>query len=261
MNKILVLDTETTGLIPKMNFTKNRNDINIEILNNCPYILQFSYIYYDSINNNFIKCEDKYIKIPENIEISIENSKIHGITEEIIKEKGISIESILIDFMLIYQNSNKIIGHNILFDLNMIFIELLRLIIKTTEKHDNKRAKHAKHNKWIDYYDMLIDDVYDKSSNKIYCTMKTTKQICNLLITNKNGKTSLKYPKLIELYYYLFNKKPVNLHNSLIDCFCCLRCYIKIIYDNDIFVNIILLYQEQEKEEHQLIYSFLKSHY
>jgi DNA polymerase III epsilon subunit-like protein len=255
MNKILVLDTETTGLIPKMNFTKNINDINIENLNNCPYILQFSYIYYDTINNNFIKCEDKYIKIPENIEISKDNSKIHGITKEIIKEKGILIESILIDFMLIYQNSNKIIGHNILFDLNMIFIELLRLIIKTSNNET------AKHNKWIDYYHVLINDVYDKSSMKIYCTMKTTKQICNLLITNKNGKISLKYPKLIELYYYLFNKKPENFHNSLIDCLSCLRCYIKIIYDDDIFVNIILFNQEQEKEQHQLIYSFLKSHY
>ena len=53
-----------------------------------------------------------------------------------------------------------------------------------------------------------------------------------------------KWPTLLELYKHLFHEEPKNLHNSLMDCMVCLRCFLKI-YNNydfaegkfDVFVN------------------------
>ena len=46
-----------------------------------------------------------------------------------------------------------------------------------------------------------------------------------------------KFPKQIELHEYLFPSSVINtskLHNSFNDILLCLRCYIKMIYDEDI---------------------------
>ena len=53
-------------------------------------------------------------------------------------------------------------------------------------------------------------------------------------ISPTSGKKVLKVPKLLELHQKLFKTTPLNLHNSLIDIYVCLRCYYKLEYDVDI---------------------------
>ena len=63
--------------------------------------------------------------------------------------------------------------------------------------------------------------------------MKCSKNICKIPITI-NGKNIFKYPKLIELYKFYFQDEPNNLHNSFIDILICLRCFYKMIYNDDL---------------------------
>ena len=213
--KITVFDTETTGLIPK---NIDISNLILDDLQKCPYILQFSYINYDTETNEIIKYSDDYVKNENNIEIPIESTKIHGITSNKIDKNGKNIEEVIDDFMCIYTSStDKLVGHNISYDVNMLLIELMRLVIKN------------ENNKWIVYYNIIF-----KNMKNVYCTMKNTVNICNISSLNKNGQSYMKYPKLNELYFHLFNETPNNLHDSLIDCFCCLRCYVKIIYEYDV---------------------------
>ena len=66
--KILVFDTETTGLPEK--------DASIYNFNQWPYIVQMSYIMYD-ISDNDIITRDYYIKLNSNIEITKESQEKH----------------------------------------------------------------------------------------------------------------------------------------------------------------------------------------
>jgi DNA polymerase III epsilon subunit-like protein len=166
-------------------------------------------------SNIILENKDNYIKT----DIIIENSHIHQITNKIIDKKGIKLSNVIEDFMTSYSNTDTLIGHNISFDIQMVLIELKRLFLKTNEI------------KWNDYYISLCVP----NNNKIYCTMKNSIDICKISVLNKDGNSYFfKYPKLIELYSHLFSgKTPNNLHNALIDCFCCLRCYIKMKYHYD----------------------------
>ena len=86
--KIAVFDTETTGL-PK---TKTINEPSLHLW---PYIVQFSYIIYDTELKKITKTVDLVIKIPENIDISDEVSDIHGITNFISQTSQYKIEDAL----------------------------------------------------------------------------------------------------------------------------------------------------------------------
>ena len=63
-----------------------------------------------------------------------------------------------------------------------------------------------------------------------YCTMKTTTKICAL--------PRCKWPTLKELHFHLFQETPSNLHNSMIDVWACLRCYLKIMTQKDLLEEI-----------------------
>ena len=199
--KLIIFDTETTGL-PK---TKN---INIDYLYLWPYIVQFSYIIYDTEINKILKIKDSIIEIPETIIISKENSDIHGITNEISKEKGQDIKLIISDFIEDCNNSDLLIAHNMEFDINVLKVEILR--------HQLNKSEH------------------DLNNIKKYCTMKTTITFCNIKKINKNGIEFIKFPKLSELHKKLFNTIPKNLHNSLNDVIVCLRCYYMLTQQKDL---------------------------
>lgn len=217
--KIAVFDTETTGL-PK---TKTVDELS---LNLWPYIVQFSYVIYDTEINKIIKTVDLVIKIPENINISDEVSDIHGITNFISQTSQYKIEDALIHFSNDYLNYNidLIVGHNLIFDINMLKIELMREI-NNKNNFINKRQ-----------FSQLLDNLNDikQDTKELYCTMQKSIELCNLKTRNKYGKEYLKFPKLNELHVKLFNSSPKNLHNSLNDVLICLRCYFMLEYKVDI---------------------------
>jgi DNA polymerase III epsilon subunit-like protein len=212
--KILVFDTETTGL-PQ---TKFISPLTIE---QWPYIVQFSYVIYDTDLNDIIQSRDCIIKIPEYIFIPEESSKIHGITKNICERKGLSMSYVLNEFFYYLREVDKLVGHNIEFDINMIKVELLRIINDKSKTNEQIRAYK---------YDLHFLTNYEN----ICCTLKDSITFCNIQMQSKNGKPYLKYPKLIELHNKLFSNSPMNLHNSFNDILVTLRCFMKLKYDVDL---------------------------
>ena len=209
--KVLVFDTETTGL-PKTKMMYS------DTLHLWPHIVQFSYIIYDTIDNIIIETNDYIIKLQENIIIPQESIKFHGITNEISSNFGININDVLIKFLKDLKNVDKIVGHNISFDINMVKVELIRIIC------ENKSSKI--------YTDYLS---YITNLKNICCTLQDSIELCNITAIGKYGKPYLKYPKLIELHQKLFDTTPNNLHNSLNDILVTLRCYVKMKYNKDLY--------------------------
>jgi DNA polymerase III epsilon subunit-like protein len=210
---VLVFDTETTGL-PKTKI------INKDVLHLWPYIVQFSYIIFDTESKTLIKMKDCIIRIPDFITISEEVSRIHGITNDISLSKGVNIVDVLNEFFVDFSSVDYIVGHNVSFDLNMIRAELNRVII------------NASHVEQVSEFQMHLTTI--NASTNIYCTMKESITLCAIEAKDKFGRTYNKFPKLIELYQKLFNLTPNNLHNSLNDVIVCLRCFMKLKYDKDI---------------------------
>lgn len=225
--KILVFDTETTGL-PKTKF------ISPSTLDQWPYIVQFSFIIYDSSLNDIVESKDDIIKLPENVLIPEESTKIHNITNELSQKSGLQINEILNVFFDHLRNVDRLVGHNIEFDLNMIKVEISRIINENQVTPEQlKLYKYNLH--FLNNY------------KNISCTLKDSIKFCNIQVINKSGKPYLKYPKLIELHNKLFNETPKNLHNSFNDILVTLRCFMKLKHNIDLIDNCMIFkkYSEQ----------------
>ncbi len=227
--RFLVFDTETTGL-PKTKY------IGPSILHLWPYILQFSYIIYDSHLNDIVTSRDHIVKLAENICIPDDSTKIHGITKKISLEKGENIYNIIDDFINHLQSADMIVGHNIEFDINMVKVELLRLINGNEHVLSKEQLKKCK-------YDLYCIANY----KSISCTQKESTDFCNIQVVNKNGKPYLKYPKLIELHEKLFQTKPSNLHNSFNDILVTLRCFMQLKHNIDLNENCLAFKQHSHE--------------
>jgi len=204
--KILVFDTETTGL--------PQDKASIYENSKWPHIVQLSYIFYDLSNNNAI-IKDNYIKLNPTVQISQKSIEIHGLNHEFLNANGIHIIPALREFNDYLDKCDVVVGHNISFDKRMIFVECLR---------------HKVEQKFTKYENNV------KITKPEYCTMKNTTEYCNIIALNKTNKTYIKQPKLIELYMVLFPESPIpkELHNSLVDILCTFRCYLKYAYNIDI---------------------------
>ena len=210
--KILVFDTETTGLPIKDEFNKEPS---IYDFNKWPYIIQISYILYDlSTNETIIK--NSYIKIDNSIVIPPESFEIHKLTHDFLNTNGINIITALREYNQLLKISDVIVGHNISFDKRLIFVECLR------------------HN--IPQYFTCFKGK-EKIKKVEFCTMRKTIKHCNFIrISKKTNKPYLKTPSLSELYLHLFpnSSLPNELHNSLVDILITLKCYIKFNYNYNI---------------------------
>ena len=77
--RILVFDTETTGL------PKEKNP-SIYETQKWPFIIQLSYVVYDSELNEVVVLVNDYINILFDIQISKESQQVHKITREMLNE-------------------------------------------------------------------------------------------------------------------------------------------------------------------------------
>ena len=68
---------------------------------------------------------------------------------------------------------------------------------------------------------------------KLVCTMELSKNICCIPVSY--SKTKYKPPKLVELYDFVFKKKPEQKHNSLEDT----RMLVKIVEANNTLKSFI----------------------
>jgi len=218
--KILIFDTETTGL-PKSKIISPYN------LNEWPYIVQFSFIVYDSSLNIITEMYDKIIKLPENIIIPQEAINIHKVTNEMSQSSKTTLQDALKEFFYNLKMVDMLVGHNIEFDTNVLRVELMRLIHHDDEiRDDTKLLKKYKEN-------LFLLQTFENT----FCTLKETIQFCNIQAFNKLGRPYIKYPKLSELHEKLFHTTPNSLHNSIVDVLVTLRCFVKMKYNDDILTN------------------------
>ena len=194
--KVLIFDTETTGLPRDYKGSIYDSD-------NWPYIVQLSYILFDCTQNKIIRNVDDIIKV-KNIPAS--STEIHQITQEMSDTKGISIKEALNRFNKVAKQATRLIAHNIQFDKKLIIVESIR----------NK-----------------IASVFVNKPS-LYCTMKTTVELCKIEKEWSDGTKYFKYPTLSELHHHLFAIFPKGTHNAQNDILICLRCYYYLEYKTDL---------------------------
>jgi len=163
----------------------------ISDVENWPRLVQLGYIVVDNDGEVIHKNED--IVIPRGFEIPVEASSVHGITTEKALSDGIEIFDALEEFQFWVDICDTIAGHNVSFDKNVIGAEYWRLYGKSP--------------------------LEDKKS---ICTMMSSIEFCQL-----PGKYpgKLKYPKLSELYFALFNEQMGEAHTAMQDISNTVKCY------------------------------------
>ncbi|GIL16798.1 MAG: hypothetical protein BroJett040_05490 [Oligoflexia bacterium] len=170
--KYLFFDTETTGL-PK-NYKAPHTDTA-----NWPRVVQLSWLIATD-SGEIIKENDFIIKV--NFPIPEQASNVHGITNEVSLAKGVELRTVLEKFLADVAQADKLIGHNVSFDMPIVQCELVRCGLQS------------------------------KITLPAFCTMKNTTNYCQI-----PGPYGYKWPKLEELYLKCFNKKLLNAHNAMAD--------------------------------------------
>lgn len=200
--RILIFDTETTGLCTEKNPL-------ITEFEKWPHIIQLSFILFDTDSDKIIVSFDEVICLADDVPISDVSISLHGITRAISKNKGIPIKQAIEIFNICLEKTDQIVAHNLVFDKRMIMVESTR---------------HG-----------LSLDLWNNVSE--YCTMKKSTNLCKIVRYFKNGGMYYKYPTQSELFNHLFNYTPQGVHNSFIDILVCLKCYYQMIYHKDICDN------------------------
>lgn len=206
MTKILVFDTETTGL------PKYRNS-SIYKPEDWPHVVQLSFLLYDAAQNEVLDSGDYVIRIPDGVTIEAGAINVHGITLNKCREIGVPMLDALNHFNHSGVQADVFVAHNIIFDKRLLTVESKRLGIK--------------------------HPFGEKGSWKPdFCTMKESINLCKIITKNaRSGETYFKYPKLSELHNHLFGYVPEGLHDSMSDILCCLRCYIQMNYKRDVLYD------------------------
>jgi DNA polymerase III epsilon subunit-like protein len=186
---ILFFDVETNGLAKSQ--TAAYTDIE-----NWPRVIQLAWALCEDNGEN---CNRKnFIIFPKDFSISEKMSSIHGITIERAEKEGVLINKVLGEFNIDLDKVNRIVAHNIDFDLPVLNAEFIRNKIKTSLLEKEK-----------------------------YCTMKSPEIVAYCKIPSSMG-TGFKWPSLSELYNKLFEKSFEDSHNAAADVDACLNCYFEL---------------------------------
>jgi DNA polymerase III epsilon subunit-like protein len=211
-NLVMVFDVETTVLLPKT-FKSYRTP-----LDQHPYIIQLSYIIYDTISKTIVFRYNEYIRIPESIEIPEIVVNLTGITKEKCLEHGVSIEEALIAFYRDMHLCSRVIAHNYQFDNTVLQAEFKRYMYLESFRNSCPNAP------------ILFSWDYLKSQNiRSICTMGVGTGICKIQNPRFPNSKLYKWPKLSELHQHLFGYVPENLHDANVDVEACLKCYLEML--------------------------------
>ena len=199
----LIFDTETTGL-PK-DFSAPISDVE-----NWPRCIQLAWQLHD-FSGDLIEIKN-YIIYPEGFSIPYNSQKIHGISTERAKIEGHPIKTVLGEFNNALSKSQYIVGHNISFDVNIIFSEFYRAnnLFKINKIDKRQLEILNDHNKW-----KTLDTMSENSAN-----------LCEIP-GGRFGK--FKFPKLTELHEKLFGNEFSEAHNASVDVAATARCFFELV--------------------------------
>jgi DNA polymerase III epsilon subunit-like protein len=213
--RVLVFDTETTGLIPK-----RRPGEPYPPSEEYPYITQLSWILYNVEHSRVEETFNSYIRIPDEVAIGEVAMQITGITKQILEEKGQPILPALLKFYAAYMKCDVAVAHNVWFDRAMIRQEIYR--------NSTELCRQLNVEDYSSIRGILSTEFNQQHEIELYCTMMNSIQMCNLTFGNNSNRK--KFPKLQELYTHLFPESTIAenlLHNSIVDVIVCLRCFLQ----------------------------------
>ncbi|GEN74261.1 3'-5' exonuclease [Chryseobacterium hagamense] len=180
---LLFIDTETTA-VPK------RWDLPYADTGNWPSAVQVSWILCFE-DGTEIKRADRYI-FEQDLVISDESFRVHGITEEFLRSRGRSRREVLADLAGdLVKYHPLIIGHFLEFDLHILSADFLRAGLT------NPFGDH-----------------------RFYCTMLKSREY-----TSGTAKTGMRLP---EFCCYLLNETAEPSHNAIVDAGMTARCFFEI---------------------------------
>ena len=184
---ILFFDTETTG------FTRPNKPADHP---DQPYLTQIAAQPVRPDNTTFMEFS---LVVNAGVPISKQASDVHGITNEIAEEFGVS-QSTAVDFFLkLYGHADLVVAHNIKFD---------RQVMETAVARRTGAAKPM--------------------SKSLYCTMTKATDIVKAPPTPKMvaaGRTHWKSPSLGECIQHFFDEELSGAHDAMVDVQACRRVY------------------------------------
>lgn len=179
----LTLDTETTGIPPRG--ASWETDFAL-----FPHVASIAWQVHK--DGEFLYEQYNYIK-PDGWEMPPEAGKVNGLTTEFLMQNGYRDMNVFRHLMTDLLHTDRIIGHNLYFDLSIIKANLLKLDVEKD----------------------LFNGSFEK--DKRYCTKDKA-----------TGIISNKWPKLTEIYKHFFNED-FPAHNALDDVKATYRVYEELI--------------------------------
>ena len=184
----LIYDTETTGL-PK-NFSAPVSDSE-----NWPRLVQVAWQLHNDMGE-LIEVKN-FIVRPQGFTIPYNAEKINGISTKRAEEQGVDLSFVLNEFNKAVAQSEFIVGHNIIFDINIMGAEFYRTQIETSLMEEKS-----------------IDT---KNEGTDFCAIPG----------GRGGK--FKWPTLTELHIKLFKEGFAEAHNASADVEATSRCFLELV--------------------------------
>lgn len=186
MTLTMFLDIETTGLPIMAGYDKYHNPRHIEKYDTSR-IIEIGYIIANMSGDIYI-ARSSLIKYDK----PIPNTHIHNITN-VMLINSISIATALLQLNddITYNNIDRIVCHNVLFDMNILLSECCRA--------------------------SLDELAYKLNAIQLICTMRE----------GKKHMAVDKFPKLTELYKHLYDEDIKQRHRAIDDARLCMLCYMK----------------------------------
>ena len=223
MPKVLVFDTETTGL---------PSNFGIEYQ---PHIVQIAWQLWDTDGKTRSRApilldEKVYIIKPDGYIIPEESVRIHHIHHRKAVRNGVPIMFMLTEFDKVKKQADMVVCHNMAFDMLMMNIEHHRVFNEFPEGtpypfvNFNPKFKRT-------FGDGPFDD-----TKPCFCTMESTTYLCKIPPTDRMRarypEKPYKPPKLSELYHHLFQREipEEDLHDALSDTRNTWKCFNELLY-------------------------------